>query len=331
MPQTKTSKNPVERFMAWLDAKQQKHRRWAFPYAVIKKYGDDEAGHQAALITYYGFLSLFPLLIVATSVIDLVSRHNEHLRTSLLNNMNQYFPIVGDQLQSSVSGNSKSGVALIIGIVVALYGARGIADAVRSVLDHAWAIPRARRTGFPMSALKSLGLLIGAGLGLLLTAILTSVTAAALGHAWYVKVMSVIINFCLLYLIFMYVFLLGTSRHFPRKKLRMGAITASIGLLILQFLGIFLVKHQLHNLQGLYGQFALVLALLFWIYLQAQVFTYAVEINVVHAHKLWPRSMTGKTLTPADEKAYSLLAKKEALRLEPIEEISVTFHPHSSS
>jgi membrane protein len=330
MAQTKKNKNPFDRLMSWLDAKQQMHRRWAFPYAVIKKYGDDEAGHQAALITYYGFLSLFPLLIVATSVIDLVSQHNEHLRATLLSDIDKYFPIVGQQLQSSLTGNSKSGLALLIGSVVALYGARGIADAVRSVLDHAWAIPRARRTSFPLSALKSLGLLLGAGFGLLLTAILTSITAAALGHTWYVNVLSIAINLGLLYLIFMYVFILGTSRRFSRKKLRMGAITASIGLLLLQFLGIFLIKHQLHNLQGLYGQFALVLALLFWIYLQAQVFTYSVEINVVHAYKLWPRSMTGKTLTPADEKAYSLLAKKEALRLKPIEEITVTFHPSSS-
>lgn len=331
MPQTKTSKNPLERLMAWLDAKQQKHRRYAFPYAVIKKYGDDESGHQAALITYYGFLSLFPLLIVATSVVDLISQHNAHLRANLLSNINKYFPIVGSQLQSSVHGNSKTGVALIIGILVTLYGARGIADAVRSVLDHAWAVPRARRTGFPMSVIKSVSLLLGAGFGLLLTGFLTSITAAALGHTWYVNVLSLAINFGLLYIIFMYVFLIGTSRRLSRKNLRMGAVTASLGLLILQFVGIFLIKHQLHNLQGLYGQFALVLAILFWIYLQAQVFTYAVEINVVHTYKLWPRSLTGKKLTAADEKAYRLLAKKEALRLKPIEEISVTFHPHSSS
>lgn len=317
MSKTKTSKNPFDRLLAWLDAKQQKQRRYAFPYAVIKKYGDDEAGHQAALITYYGFLSLFPLLIVATSVIDLISQHNEHLRENLLSNIDKYFPIVGEQLQSSVHGNSKTGVALVIGILVTLYGARGIADAVRSVLDHAWAIPRARRTGFPMSIVKSVGLLVGAGFGLILTGMLTSVTAAALGHTWYVKVLSVAINLGLLYIIFMYVYLVGTSRRFARKSLRMGAITASVGLLLLQFLGIFLIKHQLHNLQGLYGQFALVLAILFWIYLQAQVFTYAVEINVVHAYKLWPRSLTGKTLTAADEKAYRLLAKKEALRLKP--------------
>lgn len=328
MAQTKTTPkqgNFIQQLLSKLDAFQRKHKPMAFPYAVVKKYGDDDSGHQSALITYYGFLSLFPLLIVATSVIDLISRHNAHLRESLLTNIDKYFPIVGDQLQSNLSGNSKTGLALAIGIIVALYGARGIADAVRSVLDHAWAVPRVKRTGFPMNILKSVGMLVGAGLGLLVTAILTGYTASALGHAWYVRIIPVVVNIGLLYLIFMYVFYIGTSRRFARKDLRMGALTAAIGLLLLQYLGAVLIKHQLHNLQGLYGQFALVLSLLFWIYLQAQVFTYAIEINTVHTYKLWPRSLTGKDLTHGDEKAYALLAKKEALRPKPEEEINVTF------
>lgn len=316
----------MERLLARIDAFQQRHKTFGFPYAVIKKFGDDEAGHQAALITYYGFLSLFPLLIVATSVVDIIAQHNEHLRTTLLDNINRYFPIVGDQLQSSIHGNSKTGVALAIGALVTLYGARGIADAVRGALDHAWATPRVRRSGFPKNMLKSLGLLFGAGLGLLATAILTSYATAALGHSIFFRLIPIVINIGLLYLIFMYIFLVGTSHRQPRKNLRVGALTAAIGLLILQAAGVTLVQHQLHNLQGLYGQFALVLAILFWVYLQAQVFTYAVEINVVHAYKLWPRSLTGKPITAADEKAYRMYAKKEAMRPRPEEEIEVTFH-----
>jgi membrane protein len=323
-----TSKKPenlIQRYIRRLDAYQQSHNFISFPFAVVKKYGDDEAGHQSALITYYGFLSLFPLLIVATSVVDLISQHNSSLRAKLLGNINKYFPIVGDQLQQSIHGNSKSGLALIIGVLVALYGARGIADAVRGALDHAWAVPRVKRTGFPLNVLRSVGLLLGAGLGLLMTAALTGLATAALGHSIIFRAIPILINIGLLYLIFMYAFLIGTSRKFPRKDLRVGAITAAIGLLILQAAGITLIKHQLHSLQGLYGQFALVLAIIFWIYLQAQVFTYAIEVNVVHAFRLWPRSITQDPLTTADKKTLRLFVEKEALRPEPQEEINVTF------
>ena len=60
----------VERLLAWADALQQRHGVLGFPYAVVKKYGDDAGGRQAALITYYGFLSIFPLLLVAVSVLS---------------------------------------------------------------------------------------------------------------------------------------------------------------------------------------------------------------------------------------------------------------------
>ena len=321
----KASGNFLERLLARADAYQQRHHAFSFPYAVIKKYGDDQAGHQAALITYYGFLSLFPLLIVATSVVDLIAQHDVHLRAKLLGDINSYFPIVGSDLQNSIHSSTKTGLALVIGLIFALYGARGIADVVRGTLDHAWAIPRARRSGFPKNALKSFGLLLGAGLGLVLTTALASYATAALGHSWVFRLIPIVINIGLLYLIFMYVFLVGTSKRHPRKDIRLGAITAAVGLLVLQTVGGYMITHQLHNLSGVYGHYALVLAILFWIYLQAQVVTYAIEINVVHTYKLWPRSLTGKSLSAADRKAYALQAEKEAMRPKPEEQIDVTF------
>jgi YihY family inner membrane protein len=208
---------------------------------------------------------------------------------------------------------------------VTLYGARGIADIIRGTLDHAWAIPRVRRSGFPKNALKSFALLLGAGLGLVLTTSLAGYATAALGHSFGFRLIPIAINIAVLYIIFMYVFLIGTSRRQRRKDIRMGAIIATLGLLILQTLGSYLITHQLHHLRGLYGSFALVLSLMFWIYLQAQVVTYAIEINVVHTYQLWPRSLTGKELTPADEKAYRLSAEKEAMRPQKEESITVSF------
>ncbi len=316
--------NFFERLLAALDRLQQKHHALSFPYAVVRKYSDDNAGQLAALITYYGFLSLFPLLLAATSIIDLVAQHNSDLRIRLVADINSYFPIVGEQLQSSVH-STKTGAALIAGLLVALYGARGIADAVRGALDHAWAIPRVKRSGFPKSLLKSVSLLVGSGIGLLLTTTLAGYTLAAVGRSPLLRIIPIVVNISLLYIIFMYTFLIGTSRKHPRKDIRLGAITASFGLLLLQTIGGYLITHQLHNLRGLYGQFALVLAILFWIYLQAQVLVYAIEINVVHTYKLWPRSLTGKPITAADKKAFRLYAEKEAYRPKPEEEIDVTF------
>ena len=325
MTKKAAKQNLPDRILARLDTFQQKHHAFSFPFAVVKKFGDDDAGHQAALITYYGFLSLFPLLLVAFSVINIIAQHNPELKANLIGDITTYLPVVGTQLQDSIHSTSRTGVALLVGLLVALYGARGIADAFRGALDHAWAIPRVKRTRFPGTILKSFAVLIGGGLGLLLTTSLVSYATTALGHNIGFRLIPIVLTASLLYFIFLYVFRIGTSKRHPIKDIRLGAATASIGLLILQTVGGYLITHQLRNLTGLYGQFALVLSIMFWIYLQAQVIMYAIEINVVHTYKLWPRGLTGKPITAADKKAYRLYAEKEAYRPQPEEEIDVTF------
>jgi YihY family inner membrane protein len=320
------SKNPLDRLLARIDAWQQRHRFAAFPYAVVKKYGDDEAGYQGALLTYYSFLSLFPLLLVATSVIDLITRHHPEARDRLLDSIGSFFPIVGNGLQSSIHGSSKTGVALVLGLIITLYGARGIANAVRSVLNHVWAVPRAGRSGFPVGLLKSFGLIGGAGLGLLAAGVLSGFSTAW-DHGWTMSFLLGLASLAVLFAVFWFVFTVGSSSRHKWHDNILGACLAAVGLQILQIVGGYLITHELKNLNGLYGQFALVLALLFWIYLQAQVFLYAAEVNTVRALRLWPRSLTGKPLTAADEKAYRLYAQREAYRPADEQEITVSFRP----
>src|SRR5579885_3192727 len=116
--------NTFQRRLKALDELQQRHKWLAFPYAVFKKYGDDEAAYQGALITYYGFLSLFPLIIVATSIVQLLSNNNAALKARVVKSIGQYLPIVGNQIESSVHSPHKTGLALIVSILITLYGAR---------------------------------------------------------------------------------------------------------------------------------------------------------------------------------------------------------------
>ena len=311
--------------LAQVDVFQQKHSFVGFPFAVIKKYGDDESGYQAALVTYYSFLSLFPLLIVAISVIDLVSQHNMELRHRLTDAIGNYFPSIGDQLRTSVHGSKASGITLVIGLLFTLYGSKGSADAIRHALDHAWEVPRKDRPGFPKNTLKSLGLMVGGGLGLIISAFLSSYATATLGHSLWFRVVPIVLSLGITYLVFIFVYKIGTARKHVMSDIRLGALMASVALLILQTLGGVLVKHQLHNAHSANAQFAVVLVLLFWIYLQAQVFMYTVQLNVVHALKLWPRSLTGKPLTKADQKALTLYIKREKLQTPP-EHVAVEFN-----
>jgi membrane protein len=315
----------VGKIVSWADDFQRRHSFVGFPYAVIKKYGDDEAANRGALITYYGFLSLFPLLLVLTSVLQLLFRSESHFREQVISKLVKYFPVVGSQLESNIHTFHRAGLALIIGILITLYGARGGAMAFRNTLNHIWQIPRPQRGGFPLNIVKSLAIIFIAGAGLILATVLSSF-ATSLGHSLLFSAFAVLISTFILLWMFMLIFNLSISTsRISYSDFLYGSITAAVGIQILQVLGGFIITHQLKNLTSLYGTFALVLGILFWIYLQVQIVLYAAEVDTVRVLKLWPRSLVAEQLTTADKKAYSLYAKKERYQPEPPEEIEVRF------
>jgi len=274
-----------------LNSFQQRHKPLAFSYAVIKKYGEDGAGYQAALLTYYSFLSLFPLLLLVVTLTDsLAGRHPELART-VIHGLTDYFPLLGNQLSLHIHGLHASGLALAAGILFILYGTRGVADAFRHGVQQIWEVPKSQRDGFPKAQLKSLVLIIIGGLGFLLASITASLAAAA-GHGLGFRVLSTGVNLLILFWLFTFLLNFTLPRHVSLKEARVGAAAAAIGLVALQILGGYVLTRELKNLDALYSYFALSLGLLFWIYLQAQVLYYAVEIAAVSSKKLWPRVLS---------------------------------------
>ena len=70
-----------------------------FPLAVLYKFIDDQGIYLAALITYYGFLSLFPLLLLLASALGFALRNDEELRQQILDSTLSQFPVIGEQLR----------------------------------------------------------------------------------------------------------------------------------------------------------------------------------------------------------------------------------------
>lgn len=294
-----------------MDSFQKSHAAPGFIYAVLKKYGDDSGGYMAGLLTYYGFLSLFPLLLVAVSVLQIVLHSHPGIRDKVLQHATQYFPVVGEQLGSSVHGKGGTGAALIIGIILTLWGAKGIADVFQYNLNRTWGVPKVSRPGFPKGPLRSLAIIILGGIGLVVASGLSSI-ASKIDKGFIFRILSVIISFIVLWGLFWIIFKLGLSYSRATKKaLLYSALVAAVGVQILQIAGGYLITHELSNLKHLYGTFAATLGLLFWIYLQARVFMYAAVTGVVYDKKLWPRSLIESKMTAADRRALVDQAKKE--------------------
>lgn len=312
----------INKIIDAIDAFQQRHPVLALPYAIIKKYGDDSGGYQAALITYYGFLSIFPLLLVLVTILQIVFHNNHTVREEVTASVGHFFPMLGTQLAQNVHSLHGAGFGLAVGIILTIYGSRGAADVFRHTLNNIWQVPRMRRTGFPKNLIESFLVMLAIAVGFIATVAVSSFSAA-LGHAQWVKIVANLAGFGVVMGVFLFAARVATARRVPLKDMLVGTAFAALIIQLLLTFGSIVISHQLKNLDNLYGTFAIVLGMLFWIYLLAQVVVYAVEIDSVRHLKLWPRGLQGDKPTPADLQAYEIYAHVD--RFIPKEEIDVRF------
>lgn len=291
----------MQKFLQKLNHYQQKHRLAGFAYAVIKKSGEDHAGHQAALLTYYSFLSLFPLLLVLTTVTNALIGSNSELEHKVMNGVTSYFPLLGDQLSNHVHTLHSSGLALLGGLLFAFYGTRGVADAFQHGIQNIWQIPPKQRDAFPKSLFKSLSIIVVGGLGFILAAVSAGIASSA-GQGYAFRGLSLLLNIFILYWVFVFLLNFSLPNKISNKDTQLGAIIAALGLVILQYFGVYILGRELKNLDALYSYFAIALGLMFWLYLQAQMIYLAAQISAVHALKLWPRSLDDKHPTDVDKR-----------------------------
>ncbi len=289
---------------------QLEHRTSGFSYGVIKKYGEDDAGYQASLITYYAFLALFPLLIVVTSILQLVFRHDQTLKLKIVSTISHYFPAMSTELQSSIHSFRRTGLALIIGLLIAIYGARGVAGAWRNTLDNFMFVPRLKRLSQPRSTLRNLNLIFIGGIGILLAASLSTL-ATSLDHGLPFRLLADGLAILVLFGVLAFLFKIGTTARLSNKTVVISALLATIGLQLLQVLGGYIMSHELSHLSPFYGTLSTVLGLMFWIYLQVQVLLLVFETAIVHHYKLWPRSFSQSQPTPQDVRVNKLYEKRE--------------------
>lgn len=281
----------LQRHIDKVDDFQQKHHFFGFSYAVIKKYGDDRAGYWAALLTYYGFLALFPLLMILTTIAENTLNNYPELRQTITDGVTDYFPVMGEQLSGHINALQSNGFALIAGILFTLYGVRGVAEVFQYGIRKVWGQETKNKDGFPAGIIKSLSIIIVGGLGFISAAVIASL-AAAVGQGWAFRGVSIGLNLIILFCLFNFLIKVSLPKHITLKDTWLGAACAAVGLVILQMLGGYILTRELRNLDALYSYYALTLGLLFWIYLQAQTIYYANEIAVVRSKKLWPRSFT---------------------------------------
>jgi YihY family inner membrane protein len=313
----------VQRTLTRADGLQRRHAALGFPVAVFKKFGEDRAGQLAALVAYYSFFSLFPLLLALVTILGMFLDESSQLRGLILDSALAQFPIIGEEIRKNVQAIEGSGLALFVGVAGALWAGLGGIKAAQNAMDQVWDVPVKHQPNFFVAIIRAVLMLLTLGVFLLLASFLGGVAAGTETQALLPKVAGVTGSVVLNILVFWVAFRVLTVAEVSWKDVLPGALIAGIAWAILQAAAGYIIGHRLESATEVYGAFAVVIGLLTWMYLGAQVTFLAAEVNVIRAKRLWPRALHPEEMTEADRRTLRALAETEERREE--QEVEVRF------
>jgi membrane protein len=324
---SKSQQRPADRRRDALDRSdrwQARHPVVGIPIAVVKKFVDDDAAGLGVQVAYWGFFSVFSLLLAFVSILGFAFQSDRSFQKEVLDSTLGLMPVIGPQISGHIGSLTGNGVALAVGLVAALWTGLGVTLAIGNALDRIWAVPRMDRSGFVRSRLRGLAVLASVGASTVAaTAGVGLATAGAIQPA-IAEVLGITAAAGVDFLVFVASFRLLTVAPVTIRQVLPGAVLATGCWLLLQALGGAYVTNVLKGSSQTYGGFAAVVGLLAWLLIAAQITLMAAEVNVVLARKLWPRSLGGE-LRAADER--TLRQSAQAEQRERRQHITVTFSP----
>jgi membrane protein len=303
-----------------LDDLQRRHSALGFPYAVLRKYLDDEGVKLAALLTYYGFLSVFPLLLVVVAILTEVLASRPALQEDLIDQL------VGAELKPTIDQAldqlPPSGIPLFIGIIGLLFAGLGGVLAAYTTLNRIWAVSRRDRLGLGRRYVRALTMLVvvlvgaitAAGFGVLASAVDLPAVQLVGGAAG---------SFIVIVTVLVLAHKVLTSRPLQFREIWVSCTLAAVAVLALSSWGAAVLPALIARSGPVYGSFATVVGVFALLYLTSQAVVFTAEVSPVRVFRLFPRSLVRTARTSADIRALTLLAREQELL--PDEHIVVTF------
>jgi uncharacterized BrkB/YihY/UPF0761 family membrane protein len=314
-----------------LDGFQRRRRVVGLPLAVIYKFFDDQGNYLAAIITYYAFVAIFPLMLIGTSVLGFLLQGDDNLKQQLLDSALGRFPIVGNEL-GRPSGLQGSATAVVVGALAALYGVIGLGQAAQNAVNAAYAVPRNSRLNPVVSRLRSLVAFVLSGLALITLGVVSGLAnhSAVLGSGFPGTILGDATTVVLTGLVLSTLMRLALPERPPWRQVLPGGLAVAVMWQLLQRLGGLYVARVINHVSEMSGIFAVVLGLVALLYIAAVMAILGIQINVVLAKRLYPRALLtpftdAVDLTDADRRVYTEYA--QAQRHKGFEQVTVTFDP----
>jgi uncharacterized BrkB/YihY/UPF0761 family membrane protein len=305
----------------WADSVQRRHGALGFPLAVVRKYGDDQGGRLSALMTYYGFLSIFPLLLLTVSVVSALLRDNADLREKALD------AIVPAEFQDTVDAAllalPSGGPALVIGLVGLLLSGLGIVFSGYHTLNHVAGVPHRLRIPFFGRYVRIVAMLLVLVVGVIGVGGLTAAVSSVFDVAALSRLGAFLANTALLFLVLWTATMLLLPHRARLTIVWPAALLGSVAVTGVLTFGATVLPRLVARSGPVYGSFATIVGLFTLLFLVSQALVLAAEIAVVRRRRLWPRALDTKAPTDADRRALTILARAQE-RI-PAERIDVRF------
>jgi|tagenome__1003787_1003787.scaffolds.fasta_scaffold20909994_2 membrane protein len=264
---------------------EERHSLFALVLAVGRKYSADKGGYLAAVVSYYAFLSIFPLLLVFVTLLGYALEGDPDLQRRVLHSALADFPVIGPQIEQNVHSLNGSAFALVIGIAVALWAGTGVCLALEHAFDQIWGVPSKRQSNFVWKRLRALAWLAVLGAVSIIGALPGALSTSSASYGLGVRLLGVVLSFAVSLTVFLMSFRVLTSASPTFRQVLPGALVATVAWEALLTVGGYYVAHQLRHSSSTYGVFALVIVLLGWLYLAASIAVLACELNATLAER----------------------------------------------
>ncbi len=275
-PATTTDSAPRSRVERW--------RARSRPFDATMRFLDQLRDHRttknAALVSHFAFLSVFPLMLVLTTVLGFLLEHHADWRKQIIDSAAARIPIIGSEIARDPGRLTGNTTVLIVGLLTTLWAGTKAFLAIQTGLDDIAEVPIDRRSNAAASRLKALigiGLIGGAQVVTAASTSLVGITGVSAVGKLLGVVGALVINVLVV---------LGTYRWLCTRRrawrdLVPGAVAAGTVFAALQLVGTTVVQRWITNASPVYGTFATVIGLLSWLSLHALVALLGAELNVV--------------------------------------------------
>jgi len=258
------------------------------------RYQADAGDRQAAAVTFFGFLSFFPLIALATSLLSYVL--GDEAIGTVVREVNSYAPGLADQLKlrETLADNRKAGATGLLGLAGLLYAGLGWVDALREAIRTVWH-HNVKEGNLVVKKVKDVVVLAGLGVAVVLSVGISAATGAFTGFALDVvglertfaaivvaKVVGVTLGLATSTGLFLYLFWRLPKVRSPLRRVVKGALLAGLLFEVLKRVGAVYIERTTEN--PVYGMFAVIVGLLVWINIVSRMLLFCAAWTVTQPY-----------------------------------------------